>query len=291
MSGENTVTVTGSEGEDAIATPSWTTKALKLSITLILVGFIIFVIVDSTQDQYVRSGMQSFLSWMEDNPTAGVFAFMFVYFTATVLFIPGSILTLGAGFVFANIYGLGVGVLLGTAVVFIGASLGSIAAFFLGRYLFRDNVEGLSRKFRVFSAIDTALEQNGLKILFLLRLSPIIPFNAINYILGLTSVTSFQYIVSLIGILPGSVVYVFVGSSASTIAESANSGGGNKVLSIVSIVVGVVLSIVVISITSYYVKKELVRLGVQEEEEDGEENALVDEEAANSYNSTTEVKR
>ena len=91
MNGENTVT--GSEGDDATATPtSWTTKALKLSITLILVGFIIFVIVDSTQDQYVRSGMQSFLSWMEDNPTAGVFAFMFVYFTATVLFIPGSIL-------------------------------------------------------------------------------------------------------------------------------------------------------------------------------------------------------
>lgn len=283
MSGENTLT--GSEGDDAAATSSWTTKALKLSITLILVGFIIFVIVDSTQDQYVRSGMQSFLSWMEDNPTAGVFAFMFVYFAATVLFIPGSILTLGAGFVFANIYGLGVGVLIGTAVVFIGASLGSIAAFFLGRYLFRDNVESLSRKYRVFNAIDTALEQNGLKILFLLRLSPIIPFNAINYILGLTSVTSFQYIVSLIGILPGSAVYVFVGSSASTIAESANSGD-NKVLSIVSIVVGVVLSIVVISITSYYVKKELVRLGVQEEQQQEEEDALVDEEAAkDSYNS------
>lgn len=284
MSGENTLT--GSEGDDAAATSSSTTKALKLSITLILVGFIIFVIVDSTQDQYVRSGMQSFLSWMEDNPTAGVFAFMFVYFAATVLFIPGSILTLGAGFVFANIYGLGVGVLIGTAVVFIGASLGSIAAFFLGRYLFRDNVESLSRKYRVFNAIDTALEQNGLKILFLLRLSPIIPFNAINYILGLTSVTSFQYIVSLIGILPGSAVYVFVGSSASTIAESANSGD-NKVLSIVSIVVGVVLSIVVISITSYYVKKELVRLGVQEEQQEEEEDALVDEEAAkDSYNST-----
>jgi len=290
MSGENTVT--GSEGDDATATPtSWTTKALKLSITLILVGFIIFVIVDSTQDQYVRSGMQSFLSWMEDNPTAGVFAFMFVYFTATVLFIPGSILTLGAGFVFANIHGLGLGVLIGTAVVFIGASLGSIAAFYLGRYLFRDNVEGLSRKYRVFSAIDTALEQNGVKILFLLRLSPIIPFNAINYILGLTSVTSFQYIVSLIGILPGSAVYVFVGSSASSIAESANSGG-NKALSIVSIVVGVVLSIVVISITSYYVKKELVRLGVQEEQQE-EEDALVDEEAAvnNSYKSTAQMEK
>ena len=57
---------------------------------------------------------------------------------STVLFIPGSLLTLGAGFVFSNAFGLGVGVLLGVTAVFFGASAGALISFLLGRYLFRD---------------------------------------------------------------------------------------------------------------------------------------------------------
>jgi hypothetical protein len=71
-----------------------------------------------------------------------------------VLFIPGSILTLGAGFVFANAFGLGLGIVVGTLSVFIGASAGSIVAFLVGRYLLRDWVKGLSKKYAIFEALD-----------------------------------------------------------------------------------------------------------------------------------------
>lgn len=126
----------------------------KIFIGLILLGFIIFVIVDSTTTGYLRSGIDTALKWIEANAVAGMFVFMLVYFVATVLFIPGSILTLGAGFVFANAFGLGVGLLIGTLSVFIGASAGAIVAFLLGRFLLRDWVKGLAGKYAVFEALD-----------------------------------------------------------------------------------------------------------------------------------------
>lgn len=126
----------------------------KITIGLAFLAFIIFVIVDSTTTGYLRSGINTALKWIEANAVAGMFVFMLVYFVATVLFIPGSILTLGAGFVFANAFGLGVGLLIGTLSVFFGASAGAIVAFLLGRYLLRDWVKGLADKYDIFKALD-----------------------------------------------------------------------------------------------------------------------------------------
>ena len=93
-----------------------------------------------------------------------------VYIVATLLFIPGSILTLGAGFVFSMaLNGLGVGVLVGTLCVVIGASIGAILAFLLGRYLLLEQVHKLSKKYAIFEALNVSLETNGLKIFILLR--------------------------------------------------------------------------------------------------------------------------
>jgi hypothetical protein len=126
----------------------------KIVLGLLLLGFIVFVIVDSTTTRYLRQGIESFLKWIENNAVAGIFAFMLVYFVATIVFIPGSILTLGAGFVFAEAFGLGGGLLVATLSVFIGANLGTILAFLFGRYLLRDWVKGLSKKYAIFEALD-----------------------------------------------------------------------------------------------------------------------------------------
>ena len=166
-------------------------------------------------------------------------------------------MTLGSGFVFANIFGLGLGLLFSTISVFIGASTGATAAFLLGRYLFRDCIEKMSKGYKVFQAVDLALENQGLKILILLRLSPIIPFNAINYILGVTSVSLQQFILACFAMLPGTLLYTFLGSSAGSIVESASSGSGNIAVTIVVIVLGIVFGVLAIVATTYYAKKEL----------------------------------
>ena len=101
--------------------------------------------------------------------------------------------------------------------------------------------ENLSKDIR--SAIDSALEHNGFRIVGLMRLSPIVPFNAINYILGITAVPLRDYIFACIGMLPGTIFYVFLGSSAGNLADSASSGQGNATISIVVIVVGLVFGI------------------------------------------------
>ena len=228
-------------------------------VGLLLVGFIIYIIVDAVTTGNVRDAIDSFLSWIEDNPIPGFFAFMVVYFVATVLFVPGSILTLGSGFVFANAFGLGPGVLIGSLSVFFGASAGAIVAFILGRYLLREWVKGLTKKYAVFEALDIALEEKGFRIMSLLRLSPIIPFNAINYIGGVTAISLYSYTLALVAILPGTVLYVFLGASAGSLADSASSGD-NATVTIIVVAVGAVFGIFAIALTSYYAKKELNRV-------------------------------
>merc|ERR1711933_573887 len=210
--------------------------------------------------------MGVFLEWIEENPIIGMFAFMGLYFIATILFIPGSILTLGGGFIFSNAFGLGFGVVIATVSVFVGASSGAIVAFLLGRYILRDWVENLTHKYPIFEAIDAALKEKGFRIMALLRLSPIIPFNALNYIAGITAISLAAYTWAMIAILPGTILYVFLGATAGSLADSSQSSD-NITVKIVSIVVGIVFGILAIAAVSYYAKKELNKAIEKQREE------------------------
>jgi len=265
----------------------------KAFFAVILVAFIAYVIADSLTTKHVVGAVEDFLDWIEANPIAGIFVFVVVYVVATVFFIPGSILTLGAGFVFANAFGLGLGVLLGTLAVFVGASAGATAAFLIGRYLLRDWVSTLSQKYAIFQALDVAFEEKGLRIMTLLRLSPVIPFNAINYVAGVTSLKFYEYVIALIAILPGTTLFVFLGASAGSLADSASSGD-NSTVTIIVAVVGIVFGIGAVGVTSYYAKKELNRIteerNVQLEDKEGNAEST-DEEAGNVVETQEEAQK
>jgi uncharacterized membrane protein YdjX (TVP38/TMEM64 family) len=137
----------------------------------------------------------------------GVLLFILVYIVATVLFLPGSALTLGAGALF--------GVVRGSIYVSIGSTLGATAAFLVGRHLARkavaSRIEGNPR----FTAIDRAVANEGWKIVLLTRLSPVFPFALLNYAFGITRVKFTHYLLaSWIGMMPGTVLYVYLGSLA-----------------------------------------------------------------------------
>ena len=181
-----------------------------------------------------------------------------MYFAATVLFLPGSILTLGAGFIFAMAFGLGGGIVLGTLAVFLGASTGAMVAFLIGRYFLRDQMLTLTKKYAIVEALEAALAKNGLRIFALLRLSPLVPFNVINYIAGVTSVSFRDYVISLLAILPGTILFVFLGASAGSLTESAAGGGKNdSTVTIVVATVGAFFGILAIFVTTRYAKHEL----------------------------------
>ena len=142
--------------------------------------------------------------------------FVILYILGAILFVPGSILTIGAGVVF--------GLLRGAILVSIGATIGAIAAFLIGRYLARDWVRRQLEGNPKFAAIDKAVGREGWKIVLLTRLSPVFPFNLLNYAFGLTAVTLRDYaLATWIGITPGTVLYVYIGSLGGNLATAGNS--------------------------------------------------------------------
>jgi uncharacterized membrane protein YdjX (TVP38/TMEM64 family) len=130
-----------------------------------------------------------------------------------VAFIPGSLLTLAAGAVF--------GLLEGTVYVLIGASLGATGAFLVARYLARSRIEARLEGRPRFRAIDRAVSHEGLKIVTLLRLAPIFPFNLLNYALGLTRVRLSHYLLACLGMIPGTFLYVYYGKALGSLAAVA----------------------------------------------------------------------
>jgi uncharacterized membrane protein YdjX (TVP38/TMEM64 family) len=161
---------------------------------------------------FLQAQMKSALKWIEGLGVWGPVMFIVLYVVACVFFIPGSVLTLGAGAAFR--------VVQGSIYVSIGATLGATAAFLVGRYLARGWVEKKIQGNATFSAIDRAVADEGWKIVGLTRLSPIFPFALLNYGFGVTRVKLRDYMLaSWIGMMPGTVLYVYLGSIARAAGE------------------------------------------------------------------------
>ena len=160
----------------------------------------------------VRALFRETLAGLESLGAWGPVIFVLLYIVAAVLFVPGSALTLGAGALF--------GVGLGSVLVSAGATLGATAAFLVGRYLARDWVAKRIEGNASFAAIDRAVAADGWKIVGLTRLSPAFPFTLLNYAFGLTRVSLRDYVLaSWIGMMPGTVMYVYLGSLARAAGE------------------------------------------------------------------------
>jgi uncharacterized membrane protein YdjX (TVP38/TMEM64 family) len=144
----------------------------------------------------------------------GPAVFILGYGAAAVALVPGSLLTLAAGAVF----GLGRGIL----YVMAGATLGATLAFLSGRYLARGVVERFLAGNPTLAAVDRAVGREGLRLVFLLRLSPAVPYSLLNYALGLSRVRLADYLLASIGMLPAVVLYVYTGKVAGDLATAAS---------------------------------------------------------------------
>ena len=153
----------------------------------------------------VRDWIRALTNWIEQLGPAGVAVFIGAYAIATVLLFPGWIFTVAAGLLF--------GLVGGTAAALCGATLGAALAFLVARYLVRDSVQNFAKSNPRFRAIDQAVGENSWKIVGLLRLNPLIPFNISNYFYGITAIPFWQYVlVSAIGMLPGALLYAYLGA-------------------------------------------------------------------------------
>jgi len=195
-----------------------------------------------------------FAQWVESLGVWGPVVFILGYAVATVAFVPGSLLTLAAGAIF--------GLVEGTIYTLIGATLGASAAFLVARYVARGAIERKIAGNARFAAIDRAVGREGFKIVALLRLSPIFPFNLLNYSLGLTKVGFLPYLVASIAMLPGTLLYVYYGKAAGSLAALAGGaqaakGTGSWVLLGVGLVATIVATTFVTRLAGRALRQEI----------------------------------
>ena len=190
------------------------------------------------------------LNWVGQLGPSGPIFFIGIYVVATVLFIPGSVLTLGAGAVF--------GVLWGSIYVSLAATLGATCAFLVGRYLARDAIARRIAGNERFAAIDRAVASEGWKIVGLTRLSPVFPFTLLNYAFGITRVKLGHYILaSWIGMMPGTVMYVYLGSLAKAASGERTRTTGEWLLYAIGLLATVAVTVFVTRIAKKALAKQI----------------------------------
>jgi uncharacterized membrane protein YdjX (TVP38/TMEM64 family) len=188
--------------------------AVRKNFKLIVIGAIVAGLIVAALLLPVKDWLIGLLQWTQGLGVWGPVFVVVFYIVACVLFLPGSVLTLGAGFIFK--------LLVGTIVVSIGSTLGACAAFLIGRTVGRDWISSKITANEKFTAIDNAVGRQGFKIVLLIRLSPVFPFNLLNYAFGLTNVSFAKYALgSWIGMLPGTVMYVYFGAGLRSLADAA----------------------------------------------------------------------
>ena len=165
----------------------------------------------------VAAGLRAFQERVDGMGALGGVLYGAVYVVAALLFVPGSLLTIGAGLLF--------GLLWGTVLVSVAATVAAALAFLIARHLARARVQKLAKGNKRFAAIDDAIREKGWKVVALLRLSPLVPYSLSNYLYGLTAVSFGPYLLaSWAGMLPGTLLYVYLGAAGRAAASRRSAG-------------------------------------------------------------------
>ncbi|MFQ5527998.1 MAG: TVP38/TMEM64 family protein [Thermoanaerobaculia bacterium] len=243
--------------EALASSPDRRGAALKLIAALAALAALVFL------GRQLGSYVPAFAARVESLGVWGPLVFIAGYAVATVGFIPGSLLTLAAGAIF--------GLMKGTIFVFFGASIGAAGAFLVARYVARGWVEHKLESKPRFRTIDRAVAEQGRKIVFLLRLSPIFPFNLLNYALGLTKVRFVDYLLACFGMIPGTFLYVYYGKALGSLAAVAGGAEVERDTGYwVVLVLGLAATVVVTTIVTRIARKALAQEVSPEEGSDQE---------------------
>ncbi|XP_072996612.1 uncharacterized protein [Typha latifolia] len=172
------------------------------------------------------------------------------YIPLTVLAVPASILTLGGGYLF--------GLPIGFVADSIGATIGATAAFLLGRTIGRPFVISKLKDYPKFQAVAIAIQRSGFKIVLLLRLVPLLPFNMLNYLLSVTPVGIGEYMLaSWLGMMPITLALVYIGTTLKDLADVTHGWGEISTTRWVVIISGFIVSAILMICVTRVAKASL----------------------------------
>ncbi|KAF5738611.1 transmembrane protein 64-like [Tripterygium wilfordii] len=208
-----------------------------LRITLLLLLLVAVAVACFTLP--IEKILKDFLLWVEqDLGPWGPLVLAVAYIPLTVLAVPASVLTLGGGYLF----GLPVGFIADS----IGATLGAGAAFLLGRTIGRSYVVSKLKDYPKFRSVAIAIRRSGFKIVLLLRLVPLLPFNMLNYLLSVTPVPILEYMLaSWLGMMPITLALVYVGTTLKDLSDVTHGWSEFSTTRWVFIVLGLVVSVII----------------------------------------------
>jgi uncharacterized membrane protein YdjX (TVP38/TMEM64 family) len=225
-------------------------KRRRLPVKWILAALAVVGLLAASRLLPVASWTRQLEGWIAGMGAAGYVAFYAVYVVASLLFVPGSALTIAAGFVF--------GLLRGTLIVSAASTAAAALAFLIARYVARAAVQARARRDQRFAAIDKAIGERGWKIVALLRLSPAVPFSLSNYFYGLTAIRFGPYLLtSWLAMLPGTVLYVYLGAAG----KAAARGAGRTPLENAYLALGLAATVAVTVYLTRVARKALRKAG------------------------------
>mmetsp|Transcript_4455 Transcript_4455/g.8198 ORF Transcript_4455/g.8198 Transcript_4455/m.8198 type:complete len:398 (-) Transcript_4455:2365-3558(-) len=231
---------------------SWKKKIL----TVIVFCSSILVFYDLLFVGNISKWIESFILWMGDHIVEGIVAFIGIFIITTLVFVPPTLLTFGCGYVCSRICGLIPGIIIATMACFIGSVLGALIAFFRSRYMMRDLVRLFAKRYSIVRAVDKAIKRHGFRVLLLLRLCPLIPFHALNYIGGITAVRWEAFTASMIGMLPIQILTVTIGATTGSLVDASGTED-QQLIHTVLVCSGLAFTIIAFCIILYMAKKEL----------------------------------
>eukprot|EP01080_Neovahlkampfia_damariscottae_P002363 gene2363-2831_t len=188
-------------------------RIISIVVFIVVVSAVTFVFSDQ-----VFNGLDKLLEYIQSLGIFGVAVFSLLFILTTIFFIPSFVLSLSAGFLY-HYWGIPINI--------ISSTIGSVVAFFIGKMLLRQDVVSKLNGSAKFQAIDRAIKQNGFKIILLLRLIPITPFNFLNYVLGVTNISPLSFIAAtLLGMTPEVLILVHLGTFAKNIKSIVQGKSG-----------------------------------------------------------------
>ncbi|WOK95978.1 hypothetical protein Cni_G04685 [Canna indica] len=222
-------------------------SVFRVSLLILLLAAIIIAFVTLPIEKILKD----FLVWIEQNVGPwGPLVLAFAYVPLTILAVPASILTLGGGYLF--------GLPLGFLADSFGATIGATAAFLLGRTIGRPYVISKLSDYDKFQAVAIAIQRSGFKIVLLLRLTPLLPFNMLNYILSVTPIGVGEYMLaSWLGMMPITFLLVYVGTTLKDLADVTHGWSEFSPTHWVFIISGFMISAILIACVARVAKAAL----------------------------------
>lgn len=213
-----------------------------------IVGGVLLVLFIGLVRSSLGGAAMAFGEWLRGAGWPGIALFALAYVLGTSVFVPASLFSAIAGFAWGPVVAF--------CVVWPSATVSALLSFLAGRYVARSTVQRWIARSRLFSAIDRAVQRNGFRVVALLRLSPVVPYTAVNYVLGVTSVRPLSFVAgTAVGMLPNTLAFAFVGSAFTRSLVPGAEGGAD--LRLIWLVGG--LTVLAIVLLAQLARRELAK--------------------------------